>query len=59
VTLTEEKLIELGTALARSIGHKTTCPKVTMSIPCVCGCAKLQAKALDDWQHLMAEIKEQ
>ena len=58
MTITEEKLIELGTALARSIGHKPTCPKVTMSIPCVCGCGKLQAKALDDWQHLMAEIKE-
>ncbi len=59
MTLTEEKLIEVGNTLALSIGHKPKCPRVSMAIPCVCGCAKLQAQALDDWKHLVAEIKEQ
>jgi hypothetical protein len=60
VTLLEEKLIELGTALARSLGHnaKFNCPKVSHAVPCTCGAGAQQAKALDDWQHLMAEVKE-
>ena len=65
MTLTEEKLIELGNALARSIGHDPannggrvhSCPKMSPSIPCTCGAGKQQAKALDDWQHLIAEIQ--
>ena len=54
--VTREQLIAAGTALARAIGHKQGCPKVSPMIPCVCGCAGQQAKALDDWQHLMADI---
>jgi hypothetical protein len=55
--VTREQLIAAGTALARAIGHKQGCPKVSPMVPCVCGCAGQQAKALDDWQHLMADIQ--
>jgi hypothetical protein len=60
LTSREEKLIELGTALARSIGHdpKYRCPKISPAVPCTCGAGVQQAKALDDWQHFMQEVKE-
>ena len=48
-------LVEAGTALARSLGHHPTCPKASRAIPCVCVAGTEQAKALDDWQHLMNE----
>jgi uncharacterized protein YcfL len=51
------KAIEFGNALARAIGHKQGCPKVSPMIPCVCGCAGQQAKALDDWQHFVADYE--
>jgi hypothetical protein len=55
----EAKLIELGNALARSLGHKPvggsayTCPKISSTVPCTCGAGREQAKALDDWQHFL------
>lgn len=49
----EEKLIRVGEALARSIGHSVGCPKVAASIPCTCGAGRQQAEALDDWCHLV------
>jgi hypothetical protein len=58
---TEEKLLELGNALARSLGHKLArgCPKMSSAVPCTCGAAAQQAKALGDWEHLIDQIKEQ
>lgn len=56
----EEKLIEVGTALARAIGHRMArgCPKLSPAVPCTCGAAAEQAQALGDWEHLMDQIKE-
>jgi hypothetical protein len=56
----EEKLVELGNAMARSIGHKIArgCPKLSPSVPCTCGASKEQAQALGDWLNLMDCIKE-
>jgi hypothetical protein len=52
--VTFEDFIAAGTALARSIGHKNTCIKHSSVFPsCNCGSGAEQAKALDDWQHLM------
>ena len=48
-------LIRAGNALARAIGHNQTCPKVSAAIPCVCGAAGEQAKALADWLVLARE----
>lgn len=50
----EIKLVAAGNALARSLGHKPEyrCPKVSPAVPCNCGAAQEQAKALDDWQKL-------
>lgn len=55
----EIRLIETGNALARSLGHRPElrCPKISSSVPCVCGAAQEQAKALGDWQQLIEEIK--
>lgn len=60
MTVTEEKLIEVGTALARAIGHRRGrgCPKLSPAIPCTCGAAAEQAQALSDWDHLVEQIKE-
>jgi hypothetical protein len=61
VTQTEEKLIEVGNALARSIGHAAYvrgCPKGSPAVPCTCGAAQKQAQALGDWEHLTQQIKE-
>ena len=60
MTATEEKLIEVGTALARSIGHRMgrNCPKLSPAVPCTCGAAAEHAQALGDWEHLMDQIKE-
>lgn len=52
MTDVEEKLIRAGDALARSIGHVVGCPKISGAIPCICGCSRQQAEALDDWYHL-------
>lgn len=54
----ETNLIELGNALARSIGHRmgSHCPKISPAVPCTCGAGADQAKALGDWQHLMADL---
>ena len=48
-------LLRAGNALARAIGHNQTCPKVSAAIPCVCGAAGEQAKALADWLALARE----
>ena len=58
MTATEDALIHAGEALARSIGHdpKHHCPKSSPAVPCLCGAGQQQAKALDDWQHLVADI---
>lgn len=60
MTVTEEKLIEVGTALARAIGHRIGrgCPKLSPAVPCTCGAAAEQAQALSDWEHLIEQIKE-
>ena len=60
MTLTEEKLIEVGTALARSIGHRMgrNCPKISPAVPCTCGASSEQARALADWDRLAQQIKE-
>jgi len=58
MTHIEEKLIETGEALARSMGHRPGCPKVAPSIPCSCGAGMEQAPALVDWNRLMQLIKE-
>jgi hypothetical protein len=51
-----EQIIAAGNALARSLGHSHHCPKVSPAIPCTCKSSLDQAKALDDWQHLVAEL---
>ena len=60
VTNREEKLIEVGNALARAMGHRIArgCPKVSPAIPCTCGAQSEQSRALSDWEHLMDQIKE-
>ena len=60
MTIREEKLIELGNALARAMGHyiASACPKKSPAVPCTCGASLEQAKALGDWAHLMQQIKE-
>lgn len=59
MTALEEKLIELGDRLARSIGHRLghSCPKVSPAVPCTCGAAGQQAQALADWDDLVEQIK--
>jgi hypothetical protein len=59
MTATEEKLIEVGTALARTLGHRMArgCPKLSPTVPCTCGAAQEQSQALSDWDHLMDQIK--
>lgn len=52
-----EKIIVAGEALARSVGHKPSCPKISQAIPCTCKSSQDQAKALDDWQHLMNGLR--
>jgi hypothetical protein len=54
---TSEKLLAAGEALARSIGHTLGCPKLSPALPCICESKKQQAKALDDWFHLVAEVR--
>lgn len=62
MTQLEAMLIERGNAMARSIGHASVngnafhCPKLSPAVPCTCGAGKQQAKALDDWQHVVAEV---
>jgi hypothetical protein len=60
MTHLEEKMIEVGNALARSIGHRlgSSCPKVSPAVPCTCGAGIQQAQALSDWAHLVQSIKE-
>jgi hypothetical protein len=60
MTNTEEKLLELGNNLARALGHRLAypCPKVSPAVPCTCGAGAQQAKALEDWAHLLDQIKE-
>lgn len=60
MTATEEKLLELGNNLARAIGHRFghNCPKMSHAVPCTCGAAAEQAKALADWDALTQQIKE-
>lgn len=60
MTHLEEKLIETGTALARSIGHRMgcNCPKISPAVPCTCGAGHQQVQALDDWNRLMQQVKE-
>jgi len=59
MTATEEKLLELGNALARSVGHVagSGCPKMSPVIPCTCGSGAEQAQALHDWWHLSREMQ--
>jgi len=60
MSVTETKLIEVGNALARTIGHRMArgCPKLSPAVPCTCGAAQEQAQALSDWEHLIDSIKE-
>lgn len=60
MTATEEKLLEVGNMLARSVGHRIArgCPKVSSAVPCTCGAAQAQAGALDAWDKLVQQIKE-
>lgn len=60
MTPPEEKLIETGNALARSIGHRlgSNCPKISPAVPCTCGAGGQQAQALSDWSHLVQAIQE-
>ena len=58
MTNTEEKLIDLGSELVRVLGHKTGCPKIASSVPCICGAGQEQARAINDWIHLLQQIKE-
>lgn len=52
------RLIEAGNTLARSLGHQPTCPQVSRAIPsCSCAGSQEQAKALDDWIHLVKETE--
>ena len=53
----EIKLIEAGNALARSIGHRMRCPKISPAVPCTCGEELKQAQARSDWEHLVEAIK--
>ena len=59
MTMTEEKLIEVGTALARSIGHRMgfNCPKISPAVPCTCAAGQQQVQALADWDKLVQQIK--
>ena len=52
-----QEAIAAGNALARSLGHQPQCPKVSRQLPCVCNAGMQQAQALDDWQHLVEEIR--
>jgi hypothetical protein len=53
-----ERLIEAGNVLAQSLGHHPTCLMVSRAIPsCSCAANQEQAKALDDWQHLVRELE--
>lgn len=60
MTALEERLLELGNNLARSIGHQLAprCPKISPAVPCTCGGAQQQAQALSDWDHLMQQVRE-
>jgi hypothetical protein len=60
MTATEEKLIEVGNALARATGHRMSarCPKASPAVPCTCGAAAEQAQALLEWGRLVQQIKE-
>jgi hypothetical protein len=60
MTATEEKLIEIGNVLARSIGHRMgrNCPKLSPAVPCTCGASISQAEALAKWDALIQQIKE-
>lgn len=57
MTDTEERLIHAGNVLARSLGHKMGCPKIAPSIPCSCGSSREQSQAINDWVHLIQQIK--
>ncbi len=61
MTALEEKLLETGNALARSVGHRFArgCPKVSAAVPCTCGAEAEQAKALAEWDRLAEQIREQ
>ena len=59
MTTIEQKLLEVGNALARSIGHRMGrgCPKISPAVPCTCGAKDQQAQALDAWDKLAQEVK--
>lgn len=57
MTPTDQKLIDAGIALARSLGHNMHCPKVSHAIPCNCGAGGQQAQALLEWERLMDEAR--
>lgn len=58
MTELEQELIRRGTALARAMGHRMgfSCPKISPAVPCICGAAAKQAKAIDDWDALVEKI---
>jgi hypothetical protein len=64
VTPNETKLIALGNALARSIGHASVngnplhCPKTSRAVPCTCGAGFQQAMALDEWLRAAKQLKQ-
>ena len=58
MTPLEEKLIKVGNALARSIGHVPGhCPKISPMVPCTCGAGTQQAQSLSDWDELVEDTK--
>jgi hypothetical protein len=57
VTPNEETLIRAGNDLARALGHKLGCPKVSPAVPCTCGEGAKQAQALDAWKKLVDSFR--
>jgi hypothetical protein len=57
MTAREETLIVVGSELVRVLGHKMGCPKIAPSIPCSCGAGREQSQAINNWVHLIQQIK--
>lgn len=54
MTKLEYKLIEIGTALERSLGHEfAKCPKVSPAVPCTCGQREQLLAAVRDWDWVL------
>lgn len=53
---TVEYVIGLGNAIARAAGHSIGCTRLSPAAPCLCGKARGQGAALEEWDHLVAVI---